>query len=122
MNARIALCLLLVAGCDAWRMMRNDDSPRRQKLEIALASHCARPVEVCYGSDVCLTLTDAKPRWFRAEAPNGQVRVTLPAASRATDADEIFTLIEVDDSCERLVRRLGPVKESTAATAGGPSR
>jgi hypothetical protein len=119
---RWLLLVFVLPGCDAWNGNRRPDPPLRSHLEITLQSRCARPVELCYAADRCVTVADGKPQKVRAEASGNQVPVELRGSDRAISADETFDLVEVDESCERVARRVGPRKESTAATAGGPAR
>jgi hypothetical protein len=98
------------------------DEKKRAHLDLILVSRCARPAELCYAADACVTLNDARPRQVRASASGGQVLVTLKGSERSVLADETFDQIEVDETCARLERKLGPRRESTAAMAGGPSQ
>jgi hypothetical protein len=114
----------LITGCDTFgdRSARRDERASRTHLELTLRSRCPRTAEVCYSADACVTLADARPRQVHAPASGGQVLVTLRGSERSVLADETFDQIEVDESCERLERKLAPRRESSAAIAGGPAR
>jgi hypothetical protein len=121
----LAAALLLAAlssGCDTFgdRSARRDE--KRGHLDLTLVNRCARPAELCYAADACVTLNDARPQKVRAQASGGQVLVTLKGTERSALADETFAQIEIDETCGRLERKLAPRRESTAAMAGGPSQ
>jgi hypothetical protein len=82
----------------------------RGSLDLILVSHCAQPVEVCYGpAEKCLTLTGETPLPLHAATGGtGEVFVTLKGTPASLFADATFGLVEVDESCTRLRRRLKP--------------
>lgn len=109
--------LLALGACDSMGLGKQS----RRHLDITFVNRCATAVEVCYASNACVSLTDAKPREVRAQKAGESVFLTLKGTERSTTADETFSRIEIDESCQRFERKLGTAKESTAATAGGPS-
>jgi hypothetical protein len=77
-------------------------------LDLVFVSHCSRPVEVCYASQSCLTIADAKPRRVRAATGGlAEVFVSLKGAPTGVFADATFSEIVIEDSCARLYRSLG---------------
>jgi hypothetical protein len=108
--------LLLAAGCGLFGGKggrRGQSQPTqtaaRGNLDLTLVSRCTHPVEVCYGSaEKCLTLDGHSPRSLRAATGTGEVFVTLKGSSASSFADATFSLVEVDESCAHLGRRLKP--------------
>ena len=120
----LALASLCSVGCESLTgtARRDDRSARRSRLDVVFASRCPHPIDICYGRDTCLTLPAGGSRRVRAETWGNEVVVNLKGSMRSISADETFGLIEVDEACVRLDRRLTPRTEPTSATAGGPSQ
>ncbi len=119
---RVWPMLLLVGGCGLFgggggggRGGRRGQGQATQTagrghLELVLSSRCPHPVDVCYGaSEKCLTLADSAPRSLHASTGGtGEVLVTIKDSSTNIFADATFSMVEVDESCARLSRRLKP--------------
>jgi hypothetical protein len=108
--------VLLAAGCGLFGGQggrRGQNQPTRavthDHLELVLVSRCARAVEVCYGSSPkCLTLARDTPQSLHVASGGGDVFVALKDSSASVFADATFSMVEVEESCVHLRRRLKP--------------
>ena len=109
--------LLLFSGCGLFGGQsgrRGQSQPTQaaapDSLDMTLMSHCTHAVEVCYGSpEKCLTLNSDTPRSLHvATGGTGEVFITLKTSTASAFADGTFSMVEVDESCARLRRRLKP--------------
>jgi hypothetical protein len=109
--------LLLLAGCGLFgggaggRRGRGEPTTPtvRTELDVTLVSRCAHPVEVCYASEKCLTLSGSAPRLVHAVAVgNSDVFVSLKGTAVSVFADLTFNMVEIDHSCAHLDRKIGP--------------
>jgi hypothetical protein len=112
---RLCVALVFVTGCGLFGGQGRRGSSSEpaapshpSHLELTLVSHCAQPVEICYGSPPkCLTLAGPKPRVVSAATGGtGDLFVTLKDAPSGIFADLTFSTIEVDDGCKRIRRSL----------------
>ena len=99
----------LFGGSKNTRMGQTESSSSNAtRLDLTLVSHCAHPVEVCYGSPAkCVTLSGGATRAIdAATGGTGEVFVAFKDAPSGVFSDVTFSTIEVDESCTRLRRLL----------------
>jgi hypothetical protein len=113
----ILLCLSL-AGCGMLGGGRSGRGRGREAAtaspahlaELTLASRCPHTIDVCYGEkEECLTLNGSAPQKVHVRRGGlGDVLVTIKGSSTSVFADGAFSMVEVDESCAHLYRRLAP--------------
>ncbi len=112
---RFAVVLVLASGCSFFGGGMNGPTTQNasmekeqlEHLDVTLVSRCEKPTRVCYSGDKCLTLQRGKPKHVHASTGGtGEVYVNLEGSSTNVSADVTFNIVEVDESCSKLGRKI----------------